>query len=65
MCWDTIIGTLSSIAKAWEEMKKANDVHALATIGVEYFGDDLADHYGSERILSIEDLMEFIESASP
>lgn len=52
-------------AKAREEMKKTHDVHALAMIGIEYFGtdeNDLASYYAATSITSIEELVKFFES---
>ena len=55
-------------AKAREEMKKAHDIHALAMIGIEYFGtddNDLASHYAANASISIENLTEFFETFAP
>ena len=51
--------------KAQERMKKTHDVHALAMIGIEYFGNDLALHYNKNSITSVKDLAEFFESLAP
>ena len=54
-------------AKAQQEMKKTHDIHALAMVGIEYFGtddNDLFSQYAGRQITSIEDLMQFFESSA-
>ena len=49
-------------ALAQKKMEKKHDVHALAMIGIEYFGDAIAVHPNMEHVSLIEDLLGCFDS---
>ena len=51
-------------AHAQKKMKKIHDIHALAIIGMEYFGGAIAVLPDVEQISSIEDLIKCFDSVA-